>query len=313
MSFYGPGDHFVSHNDQSEMGLVGIMLLGLHDTTNGSYEGKSTSILVHDKCHEEYCCNTHLALSEWRGALGNWCAFYSDADYEILPIGHGQLIMITFKVYSSININITNALPLPLLPSKNNSPQFAASAVEEDGKNGAKQAKKRKGKVVKEGKKSAQQLKRERITSLISSNIITSTYELADMSGSLSLIRDITCGIGRHDVTMKEKKADAMAKEKANSATKTSNKAKTKQNGGRGSSSNSKGGKSKGAAKDGLKKSDNDSNDVDDDDEETKTDASNEEEAKVNGVSKKLQFGLILKNAYSLFPGEIRAGNLANS
>jgi hypothetical protein len=34
------------------------------------------------------------------------------------------------------------------------------------------------------------------------------------------------------------------------------------------------------------------------------------EKATVNQVPKKFQFGLILQDAYSLFPGEIRSGNI---
>jgi hypothetical protein len=229
MNFYGPGDHFIHHNDQSEMGLVGIMLLGLHDSTQSEKDELSTSMVIHEKCSTIQCHHKHIAM-ECYGVLGHWCAFYSDVDYEVLPISDGHLITITFKVYSSITLtnnnnnkssncsnisNSINTLPLPSLPLLSSN---TSSVVNEDGNSGQITKHATRGKrnnkvtdgwsfqsslsnveVKEEEKKSASELRKRQMTSLISSNIITTTYEFAELSRPLSSIRDMTSAVAARD------------------------------------------------------------------------------------------------------------------
>jgi hypothetical protein len=76
--------------------MVGIMLLGLHDTSNAEYEGKPASIVIYDKCdHNSDYSSGHHHLKDGgvalKAALGNWCAFDRDCSYQIIPIiGNGQ-------------------------------------------------------------------------------------------------------------------------------------------------------------------------------------------------------------------------------
>jgi hypothetical protein len=342
------------------MGMVGTMLLGLHDTSDAKFKDKPASMVVYEgHTNSVRDDNDGVALA-WQAPLGAWCAFYPDRAHEVLPLTSGQRITMAFKVYS-----VSDDLPNDPLPpvtdvaAKNgvdekkekDSDESSDSEDEKPAKKGAKRGqkatKKSKPKKEKKEKKTEHELKfeamerkRKEQADLIGKRLVSLTYELASKARTLTATRDLAYR-GNDDVTIAEAQAkveEIKAKEAAEKAERTrireakkkrmaeKKRAATKTKGGRGTRANAK---QKKEEKDALAEelandSDGDlnidgynsDNSKDVDEDHRKWIASHRREMKVAKEAeeaaaaspKALQLGLVLKNFYSLFPGELKGG-----
>ncbi|CAL1713822.1 unnamed protein product [Somion occarium] len=80
---YGPGGKFKEHRDTPEKDLVGTFLIGLGDSTTGTYGNLSVGRF-------------------WTGLKaypGSWVAFYPDVAHEVKELEDGYRAVIAFKIF----------------------------------------------------------------------------------------------------------------------------------------------------------------------------------------------------------------------
>ena len=84
LNVYGPGDHFAAHKDTPASGLVGTLLLGLGDGSNGRF------VFPNDE-----------AQDWWSSRLHGWCAFFPSVVHRVTRISEGFRATLAFKLYST--------------------------------------------------------------------------------------------------------------------------------------------------------------------------------------------------------------------